>query len=331
MESRNHDGPDLDHIIANALQVNGRASWEAISRAIDVPSRTVMRRGQSLLETGRVRVSTYVDASKLLHARGVLLRVRAEISKVASVARSIAALPDASSVSILEGAGDIAALVLVRNTGTHRTLLLETLPDIAGIESFEVSTVLRPYRIGLDWQAGLLSDDQIRILSKGLPDQGNMSGPGPVVLDELDQTLIQQLSEDGRATISMLASHANINSQTVRRRLDALLGVGVLRVRTEVDPEFFDYKVEALIWLHINSGDVETIGSGLATHPLVRYCAATTGHAGLLVDALFKDEEALFHFQNDTIGALSTVEIAESRVVLEAVKRGPLLIGEHAA
>ncbi|QBJ95247.1 Lrp/AsnC family transcriptional regulator [Rhodococcus sp. ABRD24] len=331
MSQKGNDTDDTDRLIASALQVNGRASWEAISRVIDLPSRTVMRRGQHLLDTRCVRVSTYVDASKLLHARGVLIRLETEMHRVAEVARSVAALPGASSVSVLEGSGDIAALVLVENAEAHQALLLQTLPAIPGLLSFEVSTVLRSYLMGLDWHAGILPAEQVEALRKSAPWHAPSVTSTPVVLDAVDQNLIDQLSNDGRATISMLAQDAGINAQTVRRRLDALFGVGVLRVRTEVAPSFFGVKVEAMLWLHIRGGDVESIGTALANHPSVRYCAALTGHAGLLVDGLFKDEEALFDFQNGVIGSLASVEIAESRVVLKAVRRGPLSVDDIVA
>jgi DNA-binding Lrp family transcriptional regulator len=326
----NDTGDAADRLIASALQVNGRASWEAIGRIIDVPSRTVMRRGQHLLDTGRVHVSTYVDATKLLHARGVLVRVGAEIDRVTEVAEHIAALPGASSVSILEGSGDVVALVLVESPQVHRDLLLGTLPAIPGLRSFDVGTVLRSYLIGLDWHAGILPEDQVHALLESAPWRSADSDTTPVVLDAVDQKLIDQLSTDGRASYAMLAQDAGVNAQTVRRRLDTLFSVGVLRVRTEVAPEYFGFRVEAMLWLHIRGGDTESIGNSLASHPAVRYCAAITGQSGLLVDGLFIDEESLFDFQNDVIGAFPTVEIAESRVVLKAVRRGPLFVGTPA-
>ena len=61
-------GDDTDRLVAAALQVNGRASWGEIGRALDLPERTVSRRGQRLLDRGLVRVSTYVDPARVLHA-----------------------------------------------------------------------------------------------------------------------------------------------------------------------------------------------------------------------------------------------------------------------
>ena len=55
----------LDRAIAVALQVNGRqASWRAIARCLDTPERTVTRRGQAMLDTGVVKVSTYLDTTR---------------------------------------------------------------------------------------------------------------------------------------------------------------------------------------------------------------------------------------------------------------------------
>src|SRR5690625_4573506 len=80
------DIDDTDRLIAAALQVNGRASWGEISRALDLPERTVARRGQQLLDRGLVRVSTYVDVSRVLHARAVVLRVTTTVGSLWNVA-----------------------------------------------------------------------------------------------------------------------------------------------------------------------------------------------------------------------------------------------------
>jgi DNA-binding Lrp family transcriptional regulator len=72
---------DLDRQIAVALQVNGRLSWRAIGRALDVPERTVTRRGQAMLDNGTVRVSTYLDTTRVGHARPLILTAYTEVGR----------------------------------------------------------------------------------------------------------------------------------------------------------------------------------------------------------------------------------------------------------
>ena len=59
----------LDRQIAVALQVNGRALWRAIARCLDAPERTVTRRGQAMLDSGVVKVSTNLDTTRVGRAR----------------------------------------------------------------------------------------------------------------------------------------------------------------------------------------------------------------------------------------------------------------------
>ena len=41
---------ELDRKLVAALQVNGRASWKQVARAVDATESTVARRGQQLLQ-----------------------------------------------------------------------------------------------------------------------------------------------------------------------------------------------------------------------------------------------------------------------------------------
>jgi DNA-binding Lrp family transcriptional regulator len=81
----------VDSAIAAALQVNGRASWGAVARALEVPERTVARRGQRLLDMGLVRVSTYLDTTIVRHARPLVIELKTALGKTLSVARALGA------------------------------------------------------------------------------------------------------------------------------------------------------------------------------------------------------------------------------------------------
>lgn len=318
----------LDRMIATALQANGRASWGAIARALQVPERTVARRGQRLLDDGMVRVSTYLDTTIVGHARPLVIEVQTAAGSAIDVGHALAARADASSVSVLEGSGEIVCMLLPRTPDESAHLLLSELPAIEGVESTQVGTVLRYFRSGYDWVAGELPPDAVAEL-RG---EGTHETPEPagreVVLSDEDELLIKQLALDGRATVIALARAVGLSPPTVRRRLDALFDLGALHVRTELSPVLHGLRVEALSWLRVQPDDIERVGKALGQHPAVRFCVALTGRSQIMIDCLVADEHALYTFVTRDVATLAVQAIERTAVVLAALRRGPMVMAE---
>jgi DNA-binding Lrp family transcriptional regulator len=324
--SASNDAQPLDAQLAAALQVNGRASWGAVARALDLPERTVARRGQRLLETGMIRVSTYLDTTIVGHARPVVVELKTSVGRALDVGRALAARADASSVSLLEGSGEIVCMLLPRTPEDTVTLLLSELPSIDGVLSTQVGTVLRYFRSGYDWVASTLPERAVAELRGEAPHADRKPVPGSVELSSDDEALIAQLAIDGRATVVALARELGISAPTVRRRLDALFGQGALHVRTEISPALHGRRVEALAWLRIQPDRIETVGKAFAQHPAVRFCVAQTGTSQMLIDVLVPDEHALYEFLVNDVGGLPVDGIDRVAVVLAPLRRGPMTV-----
>lgn len=316
---------DTDRLIAAALQVNGRASWGEIARALDLPERTVARRGQGLFDRGLVRVSTYVDVARVLHARAVLFRITTEPAALWSVARRLAHRTDASSVSILEGGNDIAGMLLPRDDASVRELLFTDFARLPGIDTINVTTVLKFFRSGHDWRVDLLSNEQVGMLGD-VPHRA--VDPADTISPE-EEALIGLLLRDGRMPVVQLAKELAINGATTRRRMASLSRRGLMRPRTEVVPAVFGLGLEALVWLRAPMDRLEQIGCELGRAPEVKFVAATTGTSQLLANILVEDEGAFYRFlTGPAVAGHAGLEVADSLVVITPVLRGSLLIDE---
>jgi len=321
---------DLDKSISAALQVSGRATWGQIARALGIAERTVARRGQRLLDSGLVRISTSIDAIQVAHARPLLLRIKTASRDLWAVARALASRSDASSVSILEGSNDIAAMLLVRDQSSIRSLLFEELPDIDGILQTNVTTVLKFYRTGYDWTPAFFDPDQLAVLREGIVQSPPQLHNGETTsLTEEEDALVRFLAKDGRASFASIATELGIAHATAKRRLDSLLSRGLLHVRTEVVPAVFGFGIEALVWLRAPMATLDIVGQRLAADPAVKFCAASTGASPLLINALFRDEYEFYNFfARDLFAESSGIEVVESLVVVTPVLRGSLLVDD---
>lgn len=309
--------------------MNGRASWGAIARALQIPERTVARRGQRLLDDGLVRVSTYLDTTIVGHARPLVIELTTAAGRAMSVGRVLAARPDASSVSVLEGSGEVVCMLLPRTPEDSAHLLLVELPAIEGVVSTRAGTVLRYFRAGYDWVAGDLPAGAVEELrQEAEPRRDADADRRDIPLSDEDEALVKLLAEDGRATVMALARRLGVSAPTVRRRLDGLFAVGALHVRTEISPALHGLRVEALTWLRVQPDRIERVGQALGQHPSVRFCVALTGRSQVMIDCLVADEHALYSFLTRDVGALEVQAIERTSVALAALRRGPMVMAE---
>ncbi len=317
-----------DRQIAAALQVNGRASWGEVARVLQLPERTVARRGQSLFDRGLIRVSTYVDVMRVLHARAVLLRITTQNGALWSVARSLARNPFASSVSVLEGSNDIACMFLPRDERGLRHLLQRDIPQTEGITFLNASTVLKFFSSGHDWSPGFLTPEQRIALDRSAPQGDQPVDPDDAISPE-ENRLIELLLQDGRMPVSRLAKELDVSVATVRRRMESLTQRGLMHPRTEVVPRVFGLGLEALVWFRAPMKHLERIGEDLARAPEVKFAVATTGVSQLLVNVLVSDEGAFYDFlTGDRVTKHEGLEVHDSLVVLTPVLRGSLFVDQ---
>ncbi|WP_343956072.1 Lrp/AsnC family transcriptional regulator [Yaniella flava] len=311
-----------DQAIAAALQVNGRASWGQIARVLEVPERTVVRRGQRLLDEHIVRVSVSLNATQVIDARPMLVDVTTKLGSLWYVARELAKRDDASSVSVLEGSNSIAAMLVPRDDNDLKKLFYQELPGIDGIATLNLTSVLRVFRSGNDWDPGILSEPEKHALDTN---QQAFASEGSAALISEDHLMLNELMVDGRTTLSRLARIADISVPTARKRMDELVGKGRIQIRTEVVPAVYELGVEALVWCHAPNRLIEKIGTQLRSRKEVRFCAVSTGPSPILMDILVRDEVALYEFlTNGPFAEIPELTVDNSLVVVSPVRRGSL-------
>jgi DNA-binding Lrp family transcriptional regulator len=67
------------------------------------------------------------------------------------------------------------------------------------------------------------------------------------LLDQVDRTLIGQLQEDGRTPLSQIGRRVGISHVAVRKRLEKLLGEGLIQVSADLNVEALDAKIAAIL------------------------------------------------------------------------------------
>ncbi|MDT0465801.1 Lrp/AsnC family transcriptional regulator [Streptomyces gibsoniae] len=320
MEKVRHRLNETDSRIAAAMLAAPRASWRTVGRVLGISERTVVRRAAPLFHDGTLRATAVRNPVHFPDLIPLALRIRCRPNRISAIAATLARRPDTVWVDVLGGGDEICTILFLDGPDARNNLLLRDLPATPAVQSWTSHVLLRVFPAAFDWSGGLLSEAELRGLRPDLS-----GAPTRPALLPLDDQLITALTEDGRASYTDLARRADTTALTARRRVEALVGGQVIRLATEVDLARLGIRAEALLWITVAPGGLEETGRQLSRHPQVRFTSATTGPASLLVAVAAADLDALYHFLNDTVGALPHISTLEVAPILTGVKRTGLV------
>lgn len=194
----------LDRSLANALQVNGRATFGLIADALGVADHTIARRYRKLRGAQLLRVVALPHRHRLGHVEW-FVRLRCLPDGALAVAHALARRDDVSWVMLSSAGTEITCLHEARSQDERDTLLLGTVPRTGQIVKVDALCVLHTFFGGITgWagRGGALTAPQIERLSPFR----TPTSPGHIVLDASDETLLAELRRDGRMPITDLAA-----------------------------------------------------------------------------------------------------------------------------
>lgn len=323
---------DLDRLVIAALMAHPRATHAAIGQAVGSSEATVSRRVGRLLRSGIIRVVAVLDQHVSQRGRAVFVQLRCSPGAGARLADPLRRWPETGSVKLLTGSVDCVAEVAYTSNDHLYELMMEKLPRLDGVVSSFSNQVIRRFSTPHGWNPGILPDDALRALQADRIDWWD-ERPEPERVEPLspiDERLIAELSWNGRMGWQDLAARCGVTPGTARRRAEALMTRGILRMRTVVEPDVLGLTVNAFIWLSINPTMLSAAGAVLARHRNVIMIAATTGSRNLCGEIAVAGDSGLYDFLSGTIGHLPGLQLADVSVSLRSVKRAGMQLAPTA-
>lgn len=322
---RMSSGPasDLDRRIVAALMVDGRASWRKIAAALQMPDRTVTRRGTALLESGAVAIHALADPHRTGRGDPFLVTLSCAPPVAWSTSASIARRSETVTTYVVSGRAQCVADMWCPE-GRQSQLFLHELGATPGVTGVEVAPVLRYIQTLTTWDPGILTPDETAALRVGEPITAWPVFTEPVRMDREDRALLRGLVEDGRRTFEELGRMAGVSEQTAARRIDAMRSSGIVTLRAVVDPRVVGLPVAALLRLRIRPPAVETVAAALSASPHVRYAAMVMGEHQIVADVRLPSKDALRHLLTAAEWT-EHVEAMESSLILDVLKQSEVL------
>lgn len=316
---------ELDLALVNALQISPRASWVQLARVLEVDASTVARHWARLHERG----AAWVTAQPLTGTDSTLafVEISVEPGRSLDVAAELAADPQAMTIDVAAGARDLLVTAVCPDLVSLADYLLERIARVPHVARVQSHILVRAYTEASRWRLRVLSPGQERQLLETVATPSPAAGGRPT--GDFDLRLIAALSQDGRMSPGALAAAVGSSESTVRRRLNALVGSGALKLRCELARGLTEWPVSSWFFLRVPSDRIDDAGHVLARVPEVRAVLAAAGPFNLLVAVWLRSVADGQLFETQLMRRLPRVEVVDRSVVMRPFKLLGRLLDPH--
>jgi len=317
----------IDRQIVHILAIEPRASFRTLADVAGISDQTAARRYRRLAESAGLRVLGVPDGSQLGWTDW-FLRLQTTPGGADSIAEALARRPDTRWVHLASGGTEVICTLEARTPEQRDALFLRGLPGSRRVVQISAHSILHDFTPG-PWREATraLSPAQLEKLAPGgttppvtPPARGDCPSPRTPLGAE-DEPLLNELARDGRASTAAIAAAIHWHESTVRRRIDELRRSGLLYFEVDIDNRVLGLNEHALLWLSVEPGKLEAVGSALATHPEIPFAAATTGPTNLVASAVFRDTRHLYAYLTGELAALPGVSSVQTAPIIRTLKR----------
>jgi Lrp/AsnC family transcriptional regulator for asnA, asnC and gidA len=138
-------------------------------------------------------------------------------------------------------------------------------------------------------------------------------------LDQLDIRILRHLQEDAHVANREIAKLVGTSEATVRRRIDRLLGQGLIKIVAVASPFALGYGVMAILGVKVDRRRLSSVSAALTEMDEVRFAGVTLGLYDIVLEAWLRSGEELIAFV-ERLHKLSGANQVESIQVLKLLK-----------
>lgn len=318
---------ELDLALVNALQLRPRASWADLAGPLGSTATTLARRWDRLTAAGLAWI-TASFGREFSRSRCIsYVMVRAEPAARSGLVERLAACPEVATIEVATGGHDINCDVLTRDLRELDGFLTDQVYGAPGVVSASVLLTTSLYLEGSRWRLRSLDPSQVNVLNNST--MSLRPGTYAIALDDLDRSLLEHLSLDGRLGWAELASLTGASTATARRRVNRLISSGIMTFRCEIAHPLAGWPIQASLLGQAPGQDLDRIGRELATWPECRFVAAVTGTANIYATFWVRDLGELQRVEAKTGAGFPGLRVVDRMVALSTPKRmGHLCDGE---
>lgn len=150
----------LDFAILKVLSEDGRRSYREIARLIGISSPTVEARLKRIMESGLIsRIAPIFNVDKVERGVSMLISLKVEASKLATVASEISRLPEIKGVFITTGESNLLVRIAANNYEKTESIISDKIAPISGVSVLNTQIITRT----LKDEQGVIIESEISV------------------------------------------------------------------------------------------------------------------------------------------------------------------------
>ena len=143
---------NLDLLILDALQDDGRTPFTQIAKKVGVAESTIRSRYASLVERGVVQTIAVIDPFALGYNSPALIGISTEPGKINTVAQILERIPEVSYLVLTLGGYDLMVEVFCRDREHLTEIITNQIQSIPGIRATETLVIGKIFKLSFFWQ-----------------------------------------------------------------------------------------------------------------------------------------------------------------------------------
>ena len=148
---------ELDLMILNTLQKDGRTPFTQIAKKAGVAESTIRSRYASLVEQGIVQTIAVIDPFAVGYNSPALIGISVEPGTIHSVAQELEKLPEVSYLVLVLGSYDLVVEVFCRDREHLTEFITNQIQCIQGIRATEIQVIGNIYKLSFFWRPEIIS------------------------------------------------------------------------------------------------------------------------------------------------------------------------------
>ncbi|MBV6702033.1 Lrp/AsnC family transcriptional regulator [Kitasatospora aureofaciens] len=300
--------------LIHALQLQPRGSWTDLGRALDVDPVTVARRWSRLAERGQAWIGLSPGPRICDQVCAAFVEIDCLSGSTDGVVRTLCAHPHMLTIERSAGDHSLLATVAAADLRALSRYTLDVLQAIPGVTAVHARIITHMFTEGGHWRIDALAPTQSAQLAT--PARPLSAGQGPQEITAFDRTLLGHLAHDGRASYQSLAAAVGTSTSTVKRRIDQLTRLGLLRFRCDFARPLGGWPVAVTFRAKVPPADLPDIGHALVRLPETRNCAAISGPHNLILQASLHSVADVVRFEAHLAAAHPTLDVVQREITL---------------
>ncbi|ORA11417.1 Lrp/AsnC family transcriptional regulator [Mycobacterium arosiense] len=271
---------DLDRALIERLRRDGRESNRSLATRLNVNEVTVAARLRRLEETGLMKVVAITDIRLFGHRDLAFAMINVAGRPIDEVARELAEIPEAVSVTVCTGRFDIIVPLLARDPRHTAELFDSVLKGVDGVESAHGIVALDVLKYDSKWSL---------FVDPGTTPQAQPSE----TVDDVDLAIIAMLQRNARRSNRNIAAELKVSEGTVRSRIKRMLGDRVFRIQAITDIAASGVGAHAFLGIRTAPHAADGVAAALAKRDDVGQVTRVLDHFDLIAVIFGTDHRAL--------------------------------------